>query len=1015
MFDFYQRHELHAGRGLASLILAASVLALSGCLPSSGGDDTADDPGAPAPGDPPPGDVGTSYHDGDWARIDNLDPAGEGCVGCHGAGGFVDIAEEHNVGLHKNDTAQSLGVAGLEITGVTVDADAGQLQINVNQDLSALAADRNVRFTFAKLAPRVRHDRGHDWQNYLNQVRDRSDDEGSLLSYTPRPQPADRDEAMSWNNAGTTFTIDMSAMDNGAGGNQYDWGAHSFDVADVNGTSHSFSSIVGTRTDVPGLSGHVQCDAAAEESLQIPADGGQKLVCWWPDGTMLPSGTFVSSDDAFIVAYEGDYTHRVGLQIDGSPGFNTWFDFVGNSGAPVDADAYDVTTAGQADPASREVVTMASCNSCHDSLTRHGSNRSETQMCVTCHNPGNLEARSGRSVDLKQLVHRIHRGSNLPSNSHGVDLVFGDAADWTKVNFPQGPRPGSKEGVTNCVKCHMGAEGESKVSQLAASHGAGPGAHEALQLAEVTPQGDNWTNVRNINACQACHDDVYWDVDASDNPVDNFYRDYLGIADDEWRRSHRGVEPGDASGTTYLVGASNGFGCGSSGGCHDSGDPGEIASWDPATMGIGREEAPGFGPHINSVHLLLTRQALIGDRFETVIDDVSVDENGFTATIGVLDRQTGARLQNGDTVPGLEGGVDIDLRAFFGWMANGSPDYNHSTGDDRQPGSPTNSVDLTDGTWNPTLQGYDVALSWDDIGRSDWSDFDPATTVGTVAVERRIAFEGGVYSGAHLDDPDHPHSDGADHRAFVKSATRDFRFDGGTLAANEGRRMVVDFDQTCRSCHVDLRMHGSNRMNNPQVCVMCHNPNMTDVARAERHSGDSHGEGNKVVGEHDGLYEESEDFKRLVHAVHASGDGFRIDPIQARGNHRADASWPGVLDNCNTCHVDDSFVLDGLPNGMIGSTALTGDWGNDHLTLADTDIHDLSNHRKMSPIASVCTSCHDLGRGTADSHRQEDEDLPGATDGVVNWHEYEQGGRAPGAAPDGVWPSLLHQSNIIEP
>lgn len=1000
MFDFYQRHELRAGRGLVSLVLAASVLALSGCLPSSGGDDTADDPGTPPPGDPPPGEVGTSYHDGDWARIDNLDPAGEGCVGCHGAGGFVDIGEMHNVDLHKNDTAESLGVAGLEITGVTVDADAGQLQINVNQDLSALAADRDVRFTFAKLAPRVRHDRGHDWQNYLNQVSDRSDDEGSLLGYTPRPQPADRDEAMSWNNAGTTFTIDMNAMDNGAGGNQYDWGAHSFDVTDVDGVTHSFSGVVGTRTDVPELSDHIQCGAADEEALQTVSDGGEKLICWWPDGTALPSGTFVADDDAFVVAYEGDYTHRIGLQIDGDPGFNTWFDFVAATGTPVDAAEYDVATADQSEPASREVVTMESCNSCHGSLNRHGSNRSETQMCVTCHNPGNLEARSGRSVDLKQLAHRIHRGSSLPSTTLDVDLVFGDASDWTEVNFPQGPMPGDEAGVTNCVKCHMGPESESKVSELAGTVGAGAQTHDALQLATVTPQGDNWVGVRNVDACQACHDDIYWHTyDGSDGtaPIDNLYRDYLEAGDD-WRVGHRDGET--------LYGPASNFGCGSSGGCHDApGDFGE-EGWQMANIGVGEDDAPGFGPHVPSVHLLLTREALIADRFEIDIAEAAVDADGFSAVVGVRDRSTGMILADGDSVGGL-GTLEIDLRAFFGWMANGSPDYNHSTGDDRQPGSPTNSVNLLDGTREASGH-YRVTLDWNEIGRNSWDDFDPEDSVGTVAVESDIAILNG---------------EGEAETVRIQSAARNFRFDGGTLAADEGRRMVVDFDQTCRSCHMQLSMHGGNRTNQPQVCVVCHNPNMTDVARAERmvdadtSFGGDHGSQThlKAVGEHDGLFEESEDFKRLIHAVHASAAGERMDPIQARGEYFAGGSWPGVLDNCNTCHVDDSFVLDGLPDGMIGSTALTGDWGNDHLTLGDTDIHDLSNHRKMSPIASVCTSCHDLGRGTQDLHRQEAEDLPGATDGVVNWHEYEQGGRAPGAAPDGVWPSLLHQSNIIEP
>src|SRR5699024_3885903 len=87
----------------------------------------------------------------------------------------------------------------------------------------------------------------------------------------------------------------------------------------------------------------------------------------------------------------------------------------GNAAPDSVGDGAITSTLHQQLPAARDVVDVQSCNSCHDSLSMHGGSRSQTQTCVTCHNPGNLQASSGRSMDFKVLIHRIHRGANLPS------------------------------------------------------------------------------------------------------------------------------------------------------------------------------------------------------------------------------------------------------------------------------------------------------------------------------------------------------------------------------------------------------------------------------------------------------------------------------------------------------------------------------------------------------------------------------------------------------------------------
>lgn len=231
--------------------------------------------------------------------------------------------------------------------------------------------------------------------------------------------------------------------------------------------------------------------------------------------------------------------------------------------------------------------------------------------------------------------------------------------------------------------------------------------------------------------------------------------------------------------------------------------------------------------------------------------------------------------------------------------------------------------------------------------------------------------------------------------------------------------------QSCSSCHLQLAYHGS-RTNNVQVCVVCHNAQRTDINSRK---------GNLLA---DGQYEESLDFKRLIHAVHAAGgkdtrvrgQKMRIDPLvvngfggvdirpDAKGNH-----FPGVLSNCKSCHIENgkgqwTFELDQLPKGMIGSTAITADWktiltnggtaGGDYDP--DGKRHDFANHLKMTPITSVCSSCHDAGyKGGNDKARQNNNILDGGP--YVASHWWVMGGIAPGIFRPGNEPvSTKHQS-----
>jgi len=202
-------------------------------------------------------------------------------------------------------------------------------------------------------------------------------------------------------------------------------------------------------------------------------------------------------------------------------------------------------------------------------------------------------------------------------------------------------------------------------------------------------------------------------------------------------------------------------------------------------------------------------------------------------------------------------------------------------------------------------------------------------------------------------------------RVPVKSIYKYFPI---TDRTSQPRRQIVSAAK-CMVCHrsdgtgaaPQLTLHGNNRTEEPQVCIVCHNPNNTDVPF--RWAADP----KAAVGRY--VYpEQSIDFKRLVHGIHASTTGFRKEPLVVIAfNHTVfDAStlekFPGELRNCVTCHIDNrskgTFELPLSPD-VLGSTFDTGtNIGASGAVTIDTDP---TNDLKISPVAAVCSSCHDEG------------------------------------------------------
>jgi OmcA/MtrC family decaheme c-type cytochrome len=180
--------------------------------------------------------------------------------------------------------------------------------------------------------------------------------------------------------------------------------------------------------------------------------------------------------------FDATATHRIGIygsrnltEFDLGTNFaDTTFDFVPAGGTP----------------APRDIVRTADCNQCHGlpngmtsstssaGLAAHGGSRRDVQLCIICHQPQTSDPDTGNSLDMRVFIHKIHRGSSLPSVQAGKPYqIIGfqnSVNDWSTVVYPAD--------VRRCQTCHNPKNGAA--------------------------QTNVWLTKPTAAACGSCHDDV---------------------------------------------------------------------------------------------------------------------------------------------------------------------------------------------------------------------------------------------------------------------------------------------------------------------------------------------------------------------------------------------------------------------------------------------------------------------------------------------------------------------------
>ncbi|MBX3025008.1 OmcA/MtrC family decaheme c-type cytochrome [bacterium] len=179
--------------------------------------------------------------------------------------------------------------------------------------------------------------------------------------------------------------------------------------------------------------------------------------------------------------------------------------------------------------------------------------------------------------------------------------------------------------------------------------------------------------------------------------------------------------------------------------------------------------------------------------------------------------------------------------------------------------------------------------------------------------------------------------------------------------APEVRRVVVE-DAQCESCHGEFSkgfsIHGNLR-NQMQYCVLCHNPNASDVAR-RRNDPAAVAAGDAVA---------SIDFKYMIHKIHTGDElahtpyviyGFGAPPANYTAIDFSDVRFPGDRRDCQTCHAAGTNLIPPFPGHALGT----------QLGHLDPATGQLIVDGRLGPITSACTSCHDSDAAMAHAETQ---------------------------------------------
>jgi OmcA/MtrC family decaheme c-type cytochrome len=864
-----------------------ALLALAGC----GGDDGAAGPaGAPGADGPagPAGPVGPPGPPGS-------DAGGVFTVGSNSLTNETAIAAAAQAwaSLEADITVTSVTVASPPVVEFSVKDAFGRPVVglgNASQSSTAPTATlRNLQFAIAKLVPGA-NGSPSKWVSYL-------------VTTVPSTATATATATRPSTDANGTL------VDNGDGTYKYTF------YRDITKVKDQIDGMTFTGDNRKADLGDLTYDPTLPHRLIVQLSGNAPAT-----GNNTPDGT----------------TIRPGVPMENPT--NGSYDFTPATGAPIPG--ADLT---------RELVSIESCNSCHDKLAFHGGGRVDTKYCVACHteqrafgrpvatstagsfpaltetatvnpvtgitsfsySPSTYVADGEVSGDMTTMIHKIHQGHTLvKQNYHYAGIAFNNKAFSMLDN-----------GQRMCATCHDSSKAVN---------------------------ADNAWEKPTRKACGACHDGINWETGGGST-----------LADAAFVASQ---PPGAALPTSGHIGRAQNDDsrCVL---CHYS----EINRVDHRTENITKHN-PAIEDGLASFTYEI-KSATVNSANDLIIE-FGIKQRIAPSTTDEWITLSPPAATVPQALPGFTGAPSFLLAFAMPQDGIATPaDYNNVGNgmNNAQPRSVSIAALLdTDNAANGTLvpsstTGYYTATI---KGSGAW-----AIPVG--AKMRAVALQGYFTqvtpaSGRHA-------------ISVVKAVTGD-----------AVRRTIVD-SAKCSNCHEWFEGHGGNRVYETQVCVTCHVPSIVTsgrgIADAFLQTYPFNRAEEKILA--DWAFDRTlpnaalnfpvtaNNFKDMIHGIHAGRD--RVTPfaeVRDRGSvivpldfRRMD--FPGILNNCETCHVSgnsatttyNTVPLNSLASryeainadyaaGIAGGTATTAMAKASLSTMNDTDL-------VTTPFAASCISCHD--------------------------------------------------------
>ncbi len=650
-----------------------------------------------------------------------------------------------------------------------------------------------------------------------------------------------------------------------------------------------------------------------------------------------------------VVAKDGKTIHRVAAQLcytdpvtKAKVVINPYVDFtLAANGVATPVKAADGTLT-----ASRKVVAMESCNSCHAPLVAHGT-RVDPNYCVMCHNAGSIDFNTNNPIDLKNMLHKLHGGKNVLTKDYSINgLAFKLTDAVTKevsgTAFPQD--------VKNCATCH-----ETKYAAQAA----------------------NWNSNPSRAACGACHDGIDF---ATGTGVT--LGDYAkGAATSAY--GHIGGRQADDSKCVL---------------CHTAADTpvyhaAGVKTEHNATLIAGVAE---IAYEIGSVTLNTSRQPVVTFKITkngapvTAFAAPKVVVNTSGATVLDPTFEPIAGFANGPSIyvaysvpqDGIAAPADFNVTSSVSLGSLLAPNTGTTVAKGTNINTGTLTYDAATGFWTATLKNTAPSTS---------------ATALPITVPANASLLTGAIIGTFLQKnvPGYPYTpavvattptSSASGGFIVKSVLKQKVATGFT-----GRRVIVD-SAKCNNCHeqlgTDPEFHGGAR-NDANACAFCHNPNRASSGWAADSRTFIHG----IHGMNATAQLLTVNRKRTVPYTWAG--------VTATNNY-SKVVFPGDLKKCTTCHFEGTYdftasaYTPALLANLLDVTTATGkfngtatgtnvfrispyvtkdnvaDYGSgfSYTVATGVTVEAAGTNLVNSPIASACFSCHDTA--TAQTHMAND-------------------------------------------